>query len=162
MRKYNINILENPDTSLNKGRNFSKTEKSAMLKKKKSQRAKKEKFTMNEKLLRQMLRYNPQSKVSYLCSIAKNLGFLGSWAGKQPAYNARDPGLISGSGRSHGKRIGNPLQYSWASLMAQTIKKLPAIWETWVWTWIGKIPWRRAWQPTPVFLPGQSPMDRGA
>ena len=78
MRKYNINILENPDTSLNKGRNFNKTEKSAMLKKKKSQRAKKEKFTMNEKLLRQMLRYNPQSKVSYLCSIAKNLGFLGS------------------------------------------------------------------------------------
>ena len=134
MRKYNINRLENPDTSLNKGRNFSKTEKSAMLKKKKSQRAKKEKFTMNEKLLRQMLRYNPQSKVSYLCSIAKNFGFLGSSAGKQPAYNAGDPGLISGSGRSHGKRIGNPLQYSWASLMAQTIKKLPAIWETWVWT----------------------------
>ena len=23
--------------------------------------------------------------------------------------------------------------------------------------WIGKIPWRRAWQPTPVFLPGESP-----
>ena len=27
--------------------------------------------------------------------------------------------------------------------------------------WVGKIPWRRAWQPTPVFLPGE-PMDRGA
>ena len=27
--------------------------------------------------------------------------------------------------------------------------------------WIRKIPWRRAWQPTPVFLPGES-MDRGA
>ena len=27
--------------------------------------------------------------------------------------------------------------------------------------WVGKIPWRRAWQPTPVFLPGES-MDRGA
>ena len=23
--------------------------------------------------------------------------------------------------------------------------------------WVGKIPWRRAWQPTPVFLPGKSP-----
>ena len=23
--------------------------------------------------------------------------------------------------------------------------------------WVGKIPWRRAWQPTPVFLPGESP-----
>ena len=22
--------------------------------------------------------------------------------------------------------------------------------------WIGKIPWRKAWQPTPVFLPGES------
>ena len=28
--------------------------------------------------------------------------------------------------------------------------------------WVGKIPWRRAWQPTPVFLPGDSPMNRGA
>ena len=23
--------------------------------------------------------------------------------------------------------------------------------------WVGKIPWRRVWQPTPVFLPGESP-----
>ena len=23
--------------------------------------------------------------------------------------------------------------------------------------WVGKIPWRRAWQPTPGFLPGESP-----
>ena len=23
--------------------------------------------------------------------------------------------------------------------------------------WVGKIPWRREWQPIPVFLPGQSP-----
>ena len=28
-------------------------------------------------------------------------------------------------------------------------------------TWVGKIPWSRKWQPTPVFLPGNS-MDRGA
>ena len=27
-------------------------------------------------------------------------------------------------------------------------------------TWVGKIPWRRAWQPTPVFLPGESPGHR--
>jgi len=26
--------------------------------------------------------------------------------------------------------------------------------------WVGKIPWRRAWQPTPVFLPGKSPGQR--
>ena len=29
--------------------------------------------------------------------------------------------------------------------------------ETWVDPWVGKIPWRRARQPTPVFLPGESP-----
>ena len=27
--------------------------------------------------------------------------------------------------------------------------------------WVGKIPWRRAWQSAPVFLPGK-PLDRGA
>ena len=32
------------------------------------------------------------------------------------------------------------------------VKNLPALWETWV-PWVGKIPWRRAWQVTPVFLP---------
>ena len=30
------------------------------------------------------------------------------------------------------------------------------MWETWVQCWAGKIPWRRTWQPTPVFLPGES------
>ena len=84
-----------------------------------------------------------------------------------------------------------------ASLIAQLVKNLPAMWETLVqflgqedplekglathssilglpwWLrlyriglqcrrldfdpWVGKIPWRRAWQPTPVFLPGESP-----
>ena len=29
--------------------------------------------------------------------------------------------------------------------------------ETWVNPWVGKIPWKRAWQRTPVFLPGESP-----
>ena len=36
--------------------------------------------------------------------------------------------------------------------MAQRVKRLPAMRETWV----GKIPWRRKWQPIPVFLPGES------
>ena len=39
--------------------------------------------------------------------------------------------------------------------MAQTVKNLPATWETWVDPWVGKIPWRRKWKPTPVFLPGK-------
>ena len=38
---------------------------------------------------------------------------------------------IPGLGRSAGERIGYPLQYSWASLVAQLVKNLPAMQETW-------------------------------
>ena len=34
--------------------------------------------------------------------------------------------------RSAGEDIGYPLQYPWASLVAQLVKNLPATWETWV------------------------------
>ena len=44
----------------------------------------------------------------------------------------------------------------WASLVAQRLKHLPAMRETQFDPWVGKIPWRRKWQPTPVFLPGES------
>ena len=46
--------------------------------------------------------------------------------------NAGDSGLIPGWGRSAGEGIDYPLQYSWASLVAQMIKNLPAMRETWV------------------------------
>ena len=39
--------------------------------------------------------------------------------------------------------------------MAQLIKNLPAMWETWVRFWVGKIPWRRERLPTPVFWLGK-------
>ena len=60
------------------------------------------------------------------------MGFPGSSAGKESACNAGDPGLIPGSGRSPGEGVGYPLWYSWASLVAQTVKNLPAMWETWI------------------------------
>ena len=41
--------------------------------------------------------------------------------------------------------------------MAQTVKNPPAMQETWFDPWVGKIPWRREWLPTPVFLAGESP-----
>ena len=48
--------------------------------------------------------------------------------------------------------------FSIYSLEAQTVKNLPAMREMWFEPWIGKSPWRRrVWQPTPVFLPGESP-----
>ena len=83
-------------------------------------------------------------------------GFPGGSAGKESACNAGDPGSIPRLGRSPGEGIGYTLQYSWASVVVQMVKNLPAVQETWVDPWIGKIPWRRAWQPTPVFLPGES------
>ena len=43
-----------------------------------------------------------------------------------------------------------------ASLVAQTVKNPPVIWETWVQS-LGGEDWRRAWQLVPVFLPGESP-----
>ena len=63
---------------------------------------------------------------------APPLGFPGNPVGKESAYNAGDPSSIPGSGRSPGEGIGYPLQYSWASLVAQLVKNLPAMQETWV------------------------------
>ena len=60
------------------------------------------------------------------------MGFPGSSAGKESICNVGDPSSIPGSGRSHGEGIGYPLQYSWASLLAQSIKNLPAMQETWI------------------------------
>ena len=42
------------------------------------------------------------------------------------------PGSIPGSGRSPGKGMDYSFQYSWASLVAQTVENLPAMWEIWV------------------------------
>ena len=60
------------------------------------------------------------------------MGFPDSSVGKESTCNAGDPGFIPGSGRSPGERIGYPLQYSWASLVAQLVKKPPAMQETWI------------------------------
>ena len=84
-------------------------------------------------------------------------GFPRSSAGKESACNAGDPSSIPGSGRSPGEGTGYPLQYSCTSLLAQMVKNPAAMPETWVDSYSGKIPWRRAWQPTPIFLPGESP-----
>ena len=45
------------------------------------------------------------------------------------------------------------MRYSlWASLVAQLVKNLPAMQETWFDSWVGKIHWRRERLPTSVFL----------
>ena len=60
------------------------------------------------------------------------VGFPDSSVGKESVCNAGDPSSIPGSGRSAGEEIGYPLQCSWVSLVAQLVKNLPAMQETWV------------------------------
>ena len=60
------------------------------------------------------------------------MGFPDSSVSKESVCNAGDPGSTPGSGRSAGEEMGYPLQYSWASLVAQLVKNPPAKQETWV------------------------------
>ena len=101
----------------------------------------------------QMKRLSSSSSMLYL-------GFSGSSAGEESACSAGDSTSISGTGRSPGEGIGYPYQYSWTSLVAQTsqvAKNPPAVREMWVQSLGWENHWSRAWQPTPVFLPAESP-----
>ena len=53
----------------------------------------------------------------------------------------REGGSVPGLRRSPGEGNGNPLQFSCRRLKRHGLD-----------LWVGKIPWRRAWQPTPIFL----------
>ena len=53
-------------------------------------------------------------------------------AGKDSACNTGEPGSVPRSGRSTGEGVSCPLQYSWASLVAQLVKNLPAMQKTWI------------------------------
>ena len=59
-------------------------------------------------------------------------GFPDNSVSKESAYYAGDPSSIPGSGISAREGKGYPLQYSWASLVAQLVKNPPAMQETWV------------------------------
>ena len=89
-----------------------------------------------------------------------SLGFPDSSVGKESACNAGDPSSIPGSGISPGEGIGYPLQYFGASLVAQMVKNLPAMQETWVRSLAWEDPLEEAWKPTPVFWPGESQGQR--
>ena len=75
--------------------------------------------------------------------------------GKESTCNAGDPSSIRGSGRSIGEGIGYPLQYSWASLVAQLVRIHPQCRIPGFDPWVGTIPWRWERLPTPVFWPGE-------
>ena len=63
--------------------------------------------------------------------------------------------MIPGSGRLAGEGIRYPLQFSWASLVAQLIKNLPEIQETWVESLGWEDPLEKGKLPTSVFWPGE-------
>ena len=78
--------------------------------------------------------YNKYDSVN--CQLVPySLGFPGRSAGKKSACNAGDPRSVPGSERYPGEGIGYPLQYSWASLVAQIWWLRPGFDP-----WVGKIP----------------------
>ena len=95
------------------------------------------------------------------CPLIKNLGFPDSPVGKESTCNAGDSGLIPRSGRSPGEGIGYPLQYSWASLVAQMVKNLPAMQETWVQSLGWEDPLEEGMATHSSVLAWRTPMDRG-
>ena len=90
------------------------------------------------------------------------MGFPGSSAGEESACNAGDPGSIPGLGRSPGEGIGYPLQYSWASLVAQMVKNPPAMQETWVQSLSWEDSLEKGMATHCSILALRIPMDKGA
>ena len=82
-------------------------------------------------------------------------GFPGSSAGKESACNAGDPGSISGLGSSPGEGNSYPLQYSWASLVTQMVKNLPAMQENWVQSLGQEDSLEKGMATHSLFLPGE-------
>ena len=82
--------------------------------------------------------------------------------GKESACNAGNPGLIPGSGRSPGEGIGYPLQYSWASLMAQSVKNPSVMRETWVQSLGWEDPVEKGMATHSSSLAWRIPRNRGA
>ena len=82
--------------------------------------------------------------------------------GKESACSAGDLGSIAGSGRSPGKGMGYPLQYSWASLVTQRVKNPPAVWEIWVQSLGWEDPLEEGMATHLSIFAWRIPMDRGA
>ena len=93
-------------------------------------------------------------------------GFPGGSDNKEPVCSGGALSWIPGLGRSPGEGNGYASSILGTSLVAQAVRNLPAIpylpaiapamQETQVWSLVRKIPWRRQWLPTPVYLPGES------
>ena len=101
-------------------------------------------------------------KLTFISTTDFLMGFPGSSAGKESTYKSGDSGVIPGLERSPGEGISYPLQFSWASLVAQFIKNLPAVWETWVQFLGWEDPLEKGMATSSNILAWKIPMDRGA
>ena len=70
------------------------------------------------------------------------VGSPDSSVGKESTCNKEDPDSIPGLGTSTGEGIDYPLQYSWASLVAQLVKNPTVVQET----WIRSLGWEDPWE----------------
>ena len=89
-------------------------------------------------------------------------GLPGGSAGKESTCNEGDPGSIPGSRSYLREGISYPLRYSWAFLVAQMVKNLPAVWETWVRSLGWKDPLEEGMATHSNILTWRIPMDRQA
>ena len=87
------------------------------------------------------------------------LRFADRWMSVLFMQSTRKPVRLAQARAEFSRRILGYVMVSkptFPSLVAQSVKNLPAIQETSFPPRVGKIPWRRKWQPTQVFLPGKS------
>ena len=86
-----------------------------------------------KQMIDNLYNFNQKKFLNYIWVLSVILqSFLGCLDAKESAHHEGDLGSVPGLGRSHGGEHGIPLQYSWASLVAQLIKNLRAMRETWV------------------------------
>ena len=84
-----------------------------------------------------------------------NWGFPDSSVAKESACNVGGPSSIPGWVRSAGEGLGDPLQYCRASLVAQLVKNLPAVRETWVRSLGREDPLEKGKAIHSIILPGE-------
>ena len=111
------------------------------------------KFWLNQIIEKWLL--NPCFSHCFVIFSIEFVGFPSSSVGKESTCNSGDPGSIPQCGRTAREGIEYPRIFLGFPCVAQLVKNLPTIWETSVWSWVGKIPWRRERLPTPVFWPGE-------
>ena len=91
-----------------------------------------------------------------------NSKYLCNSAGKESTHSAGDPGSTPELGRSPEEGLDYAFQYSWASLVDQMIKNLPAMWETWVRSLVWKDPLEEGMTTHSIILAWRIPIDREA